>query len=95
LYLDINCVSFLQIVTPEQEAEHQRFVVAAGTKGFLGGLALSLPASYVLHQRWPYYRALPPSLKVFGVVAVSVPAFAIAAERASMKFDRMHWYVFF
>jgi len=81
----------MKIVTPEEEAAHQKFVVAAGVKGFTGGLALSLPASYLLHQRWPYYRALPPSLKVMGVIAIAVPAFAIAAEQASMKFDRMQW----
>lgn len=81
----------MKIVSPEEEAQHQRYVVNAGFKGLAGGLAVSLPASYFLNQRWPYYRALPLSLKALGVIAVSVPAFAVAAEQASLRFDRAHW----
>jgi hypothetical protein len=78
-------------VTQEEIDAHQRYVVTAGAKGFAGGLAFSLPASYFLHQRWPYYRHLPLSLKTFGVIGIAVPAFAICAERASQRYDRLHW----
>ena len=44
-----------------------------------------------MHQRWPYYRALPPSLKALGVILVVVPSFVISAEHAGQKFERDHW----
>ncbi|KAI0053611.1 hypothetical protein FA95DRAFT_1552102 [Auriscalpium vulgare] len=72
--------------------EHQRAVAAGGAKGLLGGLAAALPASYVANRRWPYYRALPPSLKALGVVLVAIPSFVISAETAGRKFEETQWH---
>lgn len=70
-----------------------RATVVGGAKGFGGGLAFALPVSYLLNQRWPYYRQLPPSLKAFGVILVAVPAFVINAEHGGLKYEKEHWYV--
>lgn len=54
---------------------------------------MSLPASYIVNQRWPYYRSLPPSLKAFGVVMAVVPAFVIAGETAGRRYEQNNWQV--
>ena len=77
-----------QIVTKEEQDAQQRATVIGGLKGLTGGLAFALPASYYAHRRFPYYRALQPSLKAFGVILVAVPAFVICAERAGQRFER-------
>ena len=78
-------------ITPEKASEHQRVVTWGGIKGGLAGLGVALPVSYALHQRWPYYRSLQPSLKAFGVILVAVPAFVISAERAGLAHERKDW----
>ncbi|EJD00948.1 uncharacterized protein FOMMEDRAFT_21421 [Fomitiporia mediterranea MF3/22] len=77
--------------TREQQEEQQRAVITGGVKGFLGGLSVALPLSYILHRRWPYYRSLQPSLKAFGVILVAVPSFVISAERAGLAYERRRW----
>lgn len=52
---------------------------------------LSVPASYAFHRRWAYYRSLPITIKVLGVVLVAAPAFAIQAERRGVEFDKAQW----
>ncbi|KAI9001417.1 hypothetical protein BD414DRAFT_474561 [Trametes punicea] len=81
----------MKLVTKEEQDAQQRATIIGGIKGFTGGLAFALPASYILHRRWPYYRALPPSLKALGVVIVAVPAFVISAEHAGQRFEEEHW----
>jgi hypothetical protein len=54
---------------------------------------VSLPASYIVNQRWPYYRNLPPSSKAFGVVMAVVPAFIIAGETAGRRYEQDNWQV--
>ena len=68
-----------------------RATIMGGVKGFLGGLAVAGPVSYVFNKRWAYYRGLPPSLKALGIIIVVVPSFAITAERAGLRFEREHW----
>ncbi|TDL29633.1 hypothetical protein BD410DRAFT_780101 [Rickenella mellea] len=82
----------MKLPTPEQEQGHRNATVAGAAKGLFGGLAVALPASFIAHKRWPYYRALPPSLKALGVVTVVVPSFAIAAERAGLAYERSQWH---
>ena len=82
-----------QIVSEEERNAQMRATVIGGAKGFTGGLAFALPASYLLNQRWAYYRQLPPSLKAFGVILVAVPAFVINAEHAGLRYEKEHWYV--
>lgn len=77
---------------PQDKHEaQQRETILGGLKGFTGGLAFALPTSYLLHRKWPYYRALPPSLKAFGVILVAVPSFVISAEHAALRFEEEHW----
>jgi hypothetical protein len=54
---------------------------------------VSLPASYIVNQRWPYYRNLPLSLKAFGVVMAVVPTFIIAGETAGRRYEQDNWRV--
>lgn len=69
--VEIVLITFYQLVSKEELDAQQRATIVGGLKGFFGGLALALPVSYALHRKWPYYRALPPSLKAFGVVLVA------------------------
>ena len=78
-------------ISPDKVAEHQRIVALGGLKGGLLGLGVSAPLSYILHRRWPYYRSLQPSLKAFGIILVTVPAFVISAERAGLAHERRDW----
>lgn len=80
-----------QILTEEELKEHNRVVLVGGSKGLFGGLAVSLPASYLAHRRWPYFRALPMSIKALGIISIAVPAFVIAAEQAGHDFERSKW----
>ena len=92
----IRCVltrPLCQIVSKEEQDAQQRATIVGGLKGFLGGAAFALPASYVLQRRWGYYRHLPPSLKALGVIMVVVPSFVISAEHAGQRFEREHWCV--
>ncbi|KAI0796807.1 hypothetical protein C8Q75DRAFT_846226 [Abortiporus biennis] len=81
----------MKIITPEERAAQQHATVVGGAKGFFGGLAVALPASYILQKRWHYYRSLPLSLKAFGVIIIAVPSFVISAEHAGLKFEKQHW----
>ncbi|KZS97837.1 hypothetical protein SISNIDRAFT_198213 [Sistotremastrum niveocremeum HHB9708] len=81
----------MKLVTEEQIQAHQRVALWGGVKGFATGLAVALPGSYLLHRRWPYYRQLPISLKVLGVVTLVLPSFAVGAEHASLNYDRAAW----
>lgn len=78
-------------MSKEEQIAQQRATIIGGAKGFAGGSAVALPISYLLHRRWPYYRALPPSLKAFGVILVVVPSFVISAEHAGQQFERDRW----
>lgn len=73
--------------------EHQYAVAVGGAQGFLGAMALALPASYIANKRWPYYRNLPPSLKAFGVAVAVVPVFIIGGETAGRRFEQDNWQV--
>ncbi|KAJ3488706.1 hypothetical protein NLI96_g2641 [Meripilus lineatus] len=80
-----------KVITKKEQFEQQQATVIGGAKGFLGGLAVAVPASYFLQKRWAYYRALPSSLKALGVVMVVVPSCVISAERAGLRFEREQW----
>jgi len=45
----------------------------------------------ILSRRLAYYRALPLSVKTFGLVACVVPAFSIGAEKAGEAYSRTQW----
>ncbi|KAF8514842.1 hypothetical protein BU17DRAFT_68204 [Hysterangium stoloniferum] len=81
----------MKILTEEEIRAQSHATMVGGMKGFFGGLALALPASYLANKRWPYYRSLPPSIKALGVVSVVIPSFVIAAEQAGHAFERLQW----
>lgn len=56
---------------------------------------VAVPGSLYLNRRWAYYRRLPITIKVLGVVLVTAPAIAAQAERRGVQYDKEHnWYVF-
>ncbi|KAI0347113.1 hypothetical protein BDW22DRAFT_1351471 [Trametopsis cervina] len=81
----------MKVVSQEEQLAQQQATIMGGAKGFLSGAAVALPASYLAHRTWPYYRALPPSLKAFGIIMVVVPSFVISADHAGQKFERDRW----
>jgi hypothetical protein len=80
----------MKLVTPEEFKAYDTATHRGAIEGLVGSLALSLPGFYVLHRRWPAYRALTPQLKALGLVLVVAPAVAIQAERRGLQFDREH-----
>ena len=89
--LGLRLTYALQDDAVERQNAQQRATVVGGIKGFLGGAAVALPLSYILHRRWSYYRALPPSLKALGVILIVVPSFVITAERTGLHYEREHF----
>ncbi|RPD67320.1 hypothetical protein L226DRAFT_529671 [Lentinus tigrinus ALCF2SS1-7] len=81
----------MKFATEEELAGHQRATVRGALEGVAAGLAVSLPATWFLHRRWPAFRALPIQLKALGVVLLVGPAFAIQAERRGVEYDESTW----
>jgi len=63
-------LSLLQIVSQEDLAKHDAATFRGAVEGVAAGLAISLPGSWLLHKRVPYYRALPIQLKALGVILI-------------------------
>jgi len=81
----------MKIITEEELQAHNNATIRGALEGAIGGAALALPGFYLLNRRWPYYRSLPFSLKVLGLIFVVVPGTAIQAERRGLEFDRSQW----
>jgi hypothetical protein len=83
----------MKILTAEQIKEHNAASLRGAMEGTLGSGVVATGISYILHRRWPYYRSLPPSLKLMGVIIVVAPCLAIQAERRGLEYDRTQWYI--
>ncbi|KAI0353510.1 hypothetical protein OH77DRAFT_1427209 [Trametes cingulata] len=81
----------MKLATEEELAGHHAATVRGAIEGILGGLAISLPASWYMQRNWAYYRRLPPHLKALGVIMVVGPCYAIQAERRGVEFDKSTW----
>ncbi|KAI0824778.1 hypothetical protein BC628DRAFT_410105 [Trametes gibbosa] len=81
----------MKFATEEELAGHHAATVRGAIEGFVGGLALSLPASFYMQRNWVYYRSLPPHLKALGVILVVAPCYAIQAERRGVEYDKSTW----
>lgn len=79
-------------VSQEELDALQAASLRGAVEGILGGLAISLPLSYLAHRRFPAYRALPPSLKALGIVLVVGPTYAIQTERRGLEFDEERYW---
>ncbi|KAI0053616.1 hypothetical protein FA95DRAFT_1530464 [Auriscalpium vulgare] len=77
-------------VSQEEFAELQAESLRGSIEGIVGGLAVSLPLSYLAHRKWAAYRALPPSLKALGVIIIVAPSYAIRTEHRVIQYDRAH-----
>ncbi|KAJ6560336.1 hypothetical protein B0H19DRAFT_1147290 [Mycena capillaripes] len=81
----------MKFASEEQIAAH----TAASRRGALeGGLVaggIATLGSMYAHRRWAYYRSLPPSLKVLGVLVIAAPALSIQAERRGLEYDKSQW----
>lgn len=58
-----------------------------GLKGGGGGLAVGLPAAYILNQRWAAFRGLTLPLKAFFVTMITISSGVIAADKAGIAFE--------
>jgi len=78
-------------VTPEQIEGHS----AASIRGALEGAAVSSlvagSGTWYLNRNWKYYRTLPISLKVLGMVIVVAPCLSIQAERRGLQYEKSQW----
>jgi len=81
----------MKLATPEQLAAHLAATRRGALEGSLVGGGLATLASLYGQRRWAYYRALPPSLKVLGVLIVAAPALSIQAERRGLQYDKSQW----
>jgi len=81
----------MKILTQEEIEAHNSATARGAAEGAIVASAIALPGLYFLNRRWAYYRSLPPSLKILGIVLVVVPGIAIQAERRGLEFDRSQW----
>lgn len=58
-----------------------------GAKGATIGIGISVPAAYVLHQRWPAFRQLPLPLKAFFITGFTVATGVIAADKSGLAYE--------
>jgi len=81
----------MKILTQDEVRAHNNATIRGAAEGAVVGAAIALPGFYTLNRRWAYYRTLPPSLKVLGMVLVVVPGVVIQAERRGLEYDRSQW----
>ncbi|KAI9001422.1 hypothetical protein BD414DRAFT_533168 [Trametes punicea] len=81
----------MKFATEEELAGHHAATVRGAIEGIIGGLAISLPATWYANRKWAYFRRLPPHLKALGIVLVVAPCYAIQAERRGVEFDKSTW----
>ncbi|KAJ7771091.1 hypothetical protein DFH07DRAFT_953711 [Mycena maculata] len=83
--------NLIDIATPEQIAAHSAASRRGALEGALAAGSVATVASVYAHRRFAYYRALPPSLKVLGVLVIAAPALSIQAERRGLEYDKSQW----
>ncbi|KII95288.1 hypothetical protein PLICRDRAFT_34127 [Plicaturopsis crispa FD-325 SS-3] len=81
----------MKLATKEEIEEHQKATIRGALEGSLGSAAVALPTFYLMNKRWPYYRSLPPSLKLLGLIIVVAPCLSIQAERRGLEYDKSTW----
>ncbi|KAJ7044858.1 hypothetical protein C8F04DRAFT_598859 [Mycena alexandri] len=81
----------MKLATEEQIQGHTAASRRGALEGTLVAGTIATLGSIYSHRRWAYYRALPPSLKVLGVLIITAPALSIQAERRGLEYDRSQW----
>ncbi|KAJ7506536.1 hypothetical protein B0H11DRAFT_1971693 [Mycena galericulata] len=81
----------MKIASPEQIAAHTAASRRGALEGALVAGTVGTLGSFYAHRRWAYYRHLPPSLKVLGVLVLAAPALSIQAERRGLEYDKSQW----
>ncbi|KAF7332565.1 HIG1 domain-containing protein [Mycena kentingensis (nom. inval.)] len=81
----------MKLVTEEQFNAHAAASRRGAIEGGLLGGGVAALGSFYAQRRWAYYRTLPPSLKILGVIFVGAPALAIQAERRGLEYDKSQW----
>jgi len=81
----------MKILTREEIEAYNNATVRGAAEGAVIGAAIALPGFSLLNRRWGYYRSLPPSLKLLGIILVVVPGIVIQAERRGLEYDRSQW----
>ncbi|KAK4686116.1 hypothetical protein P7C73_g4021, partial [Tremellales sp. Uapishka_1] len=82
----------MKVTTAEGQQGYQNAVLWGGVKGVAIAASLAVPAYFLLSRKSATYRALPPPLKAFGFVVLTVPAISISAEKAGEAFERSEWF---
>lgn len=59
-------------------------------EGAAAGLTFAGIGHYLLTKKQPYYRSLPVTIKVLGLVLCVAPAVAAQAERRGLQYDMEH-----
>ncbi|KAJ6610428.1 hypothetical protein B0H10DRAFT_2060756 [Mycena sp. CBHHK59/15] len=81
----------MKLLTPEQIEGHTRASRRGALEGTLVAGSIATLGSIYSHRRWAYYRTLPPSLKVLGILVITAPALSIQAERRGLEYDKSQW----
>ncbi|KAJ7129194.1 hypothetical protein C8R44DRAFT_776133 [Mycena epipterygia] len=81
----------MKLATEEQIQAHTAASRRGALEGTLVAGTIATLGSVYSHRRWAYYRNLPPSLKVLGVLIVTAPALSIQAERRGLEYDKSQW----
>ena len=78
----ISCVS---------PCRQYNYAIRAGAQGFAGGLAGAFGLGWYLQRTFRHVRQLPMSLKAGCVFLTATGVGVIYADKASIKFDQMHY----
>jgi hypothetical protein len=78
-------------LTKKQIEDHDSASIQGAIEGTVVSGAAAGALSWYLNRRWPYYRSLPLTLKVLGVVIIVAPCLSIQAERRGLEYDRSQW----
>ncbi|KAJ7098691.1 hypothetical protein B0H15DRAFT_821870 [Mycena belliarum] len=81
----------MKLATEEQIAAHTAASRRGALEGTLFAGSIATLASVYSHRRWEYYRRLPPSLKILGILIITAPTLSIQAERRGLEYDKSQW----
>ncbi|CAG8534823.1 4934_t:CDS:2 [Ambispora gerdemannii] len=78
----------MKLITKEEEKEHYDYTIRQGLQKGLIGLGAGLGLSFIGHKYSRNFRSLTLPLKAFLVSSFTTAVFIVAAEKASIDFER-------
>ncbi|KAJ7612994.1 hypothetical protein FB45DRAFT_938750 [Roridomyces roridus] len=81
----------MKLASPEQIAGHTNATRRGALEGTVVAGSVATLGSMWATRRYTYFRQLPPSLKLLGILLVTAPGLTIQAERRGLEYDKSQW----